>query len=104
MKYTKSTWQYSAEDLADLDSLPFVQYSKFDENDQEVCRIEQYISGEMLYIDHSNQEGVDKSWLSGISFDEVMASDLDDELVSVQISQDDFDALWFRADNPKLIH
>lgn len=98
MKYTKTTWQH------DMDDLPMAYYSKFDETGKEICRMDIYRSGKTLYADEQNQAFVDEIWLSDISFDEVMDADLDDEMMSIEISQDEFDALWFRADNPKLIH
>lgn len=93
MKYTKTIWQH------ELDDLPIIYYSKFDDNGKEICRIDVYRSGKTLYADESNQEFVDDIWLSDISFDEVMNSDLDDEMISTEISQDEFDNLWSSLNN-----
>ncbi|MDO4896408.1 MAG: hypothetical protein Q3971_03500 [Moraxella sp.] len=94
MKYTKTTWQH------ELDDLPMIYYSKFDDNGKEICRIDVYRSGKTLYADEQNQEFVDDIWLSDISFDEVMSSDLDDEMMSIEISQNEFNQYWCVANNP----
>lgn len=94
MKYTKTLWQH------DLDDYPIAYYSKFDDH-QEIARIDVFKSGKRLYADERNQEGIDESWLSDISYDEVMALN-DDEFISTEISQNEFDELWLSDDNPKL--
>lgn len=95
MKYTKTLWQH------DLDDYPIAYYSKFDDDDKEIARIDVFISGKRLYADKHNQEGIDESWLSDISYDEVMALN-DDEFISTEIGQNEFDELWLSDDNPKL--
>ncbi len=96
MKYTKTLWKH------DLDGYPIAHYSKFDDNGNEILRIDVFKTGKILYADQSNQEGIDENWLCKITFDEVMQSDLDDELTSTQISQNEFELLWFSPNNPKL--
>ncbi len=96
MNYTKTIWQH------DLDDYPIAYYSKFDDNGKEILRIDVFNTGKKLYADPSNQPKIDENWLSDITFDEVMHSDLNDEMISTQISQDEFELLWFSPDNPKL--
>ena len=97
MRYIKTEWSHD-----DNGGLPILHYSSFDDKGDEVQRIEVFKSGKILYADHTNQEGIDETWLYDTTIDDVLGCDEDnDEFINTEISQSEFDKLWQNPNNPK---
>ena len=96
-KHTKTLWQHNRPDE------PVIYYLRYDENDEEIHRIEIYSSGKKRYGDKERQHPNSDVWIYGITCDEVMNSNIENELISDDISPSEFDALWCVPDNPYFI-
>lgn len=92
MKFTKTHWQH------DNDDLPNYYYSQFDDNDIEIYRVEIYPTGKILYGNINHQDPYDDIWLDGMHYDEI--HDIEDEMMTFDISQDEFNQYWCVANNP----
>lgn len=96
MRYIKTEW------LHDDDNYPNFYYSSFDDKGDEVQRITMFASGKILYADHTNQEGINETWLYNTTIDDALdCGDDNDEFVSTEISQSEFEKLWQTPNNPK---
>ncbi|MGP1571811.1 MAG: DUF6881 domain-containing protein [Moraxella sp.] len=97
MRYTKTYWRHQEKQN------PILYISAFDITNQEIYRVEVFADGRQLYADQTNTPD-DNCYIYGITLQEVlMFDDPKAELFSIEISEQEFNEYWQKADNPKYL-